>query len=402
MTKKLLNQTPIDADFLKSISDCMPEKEPPLKAGYIPVSAPSITSREISLVNAALRKKNISGNSPEIEQFESLFAKEIADTKYAIAVNSGTSALMITMALIDLKPGDEVIVPSFTFIGTINMIRLYGAKPILIDSDMQTWNIDITKIESHITPRTRAIIPVHIYGLPCDMDPINEIAKKHNIWVIEDSAEALGSEYHGRRTGSLADCAIFSLYANKTITTGEGGVITTNNPEVAKRAKLLRAHAFSEDMHFWHSMLGFGVRMPSLQAALGIAQTQRFKSLLQKRLKVAAYYESGLKKIPGITLRPQLNGHLNTHWMFGILINRTAFGMSKNELRNVLAKNNIETRSFFIPAHLQPIYYKEYDQSQFPVANQLCREGLYLPTSAILTQKDLKKVVGCIQDACKG
>lgn len=402
MTKKLLNQTLIDADFLQSISDSMPEKEPQLKTGYTPVSAPSITSREISLVNKSLTNKNISGNSPEIEQFETLFAKEIANTKYAVAVNSGTSALMIAMALIDLKHGDEVIAPSFTFIGTINMIRLFGAKPILIDSDIHTWNIDSTKIESHITHRTRAIIPVHIYGLPCDMDPINKIAKKHNLWVIEDSAEALGSEYHGRRTGSLADCAIFSLYANKTITTGEGGVITTNNAEIAKKAKLLRAHAFSENMHFWHSMLGFGVRMPSLQAALGIAQTQRFKSLLQKRLKVAKHYEVGLKNIPGITLPPQLKGYLNTHWMFGILINKALFGMSKNELRNILAKNNIETRSFFIPAHLQPIYYKDYDQSKFPVANRLCREGLYLPTSAILTQKDQEKVIDCIQAAYKG
>lgn len=402
MAKKLRSQTKVDTDFLKSIHQILPKKEPALKPGYIPVSAPSITSREISLVNKALTKKNISGNSPEIEQFETLFAKEIAHTTYAIAVNSGTSALMIAMTLIDLKPGDEVIVPSFTFIGTINMITLFGAKPILVDSDVETWNISTDKIEPLITSRTRAIIPVHIYGLACDMDPINEIAKKHDLWVIEDAAEALGSEYRGRRTGSLADCAIFSLYANKTMTTGEGGVITTNDYQIAKRAKLLRAHAFSPEKHFWYTMLGFGVRMPSLQAALGIAQTQRFKSLMQKRLKVAAYYEAKLKKIPGITVRPQFNDYLNTHWMFGILVNEAIFGMSKNELRKVLAKNNIETRSFFIPAHLQPIYYKDYDQSKFPVANQLCQEGLYLPTSAIISQKDQKKIVSCIQDAYKG
>jgi len=377
--------------------DCFPSQEPKLKSNdIIPVCAPDIGKRERRYLMEAFDSSWISASGDFVGRFEEAFARIVSKTKYAIAVSSGTSALHVGLRALGIGPGDEVILPTFTMIATANAVTYCGATPVFVDADPGTWNIDTSKIEEKITKKTKAVIAVHTYGMPADMEEICRIAKDHGLFVVEDASEAHGGEYKGKRVGGIGDVGAFSLYANKLVTTGEGGIVTTNNSEIAARARLLRNHAFSEGRHFWHKEIGFGYKMTNLQAAVGLGQVERFAELFAKKQAVARAYRAGLAGIPGITLPPEKSGYINSHWMFGILVDAKTFGVDRDELRRRLAGRGIESRSFFVPIHAQPVYRHAFTKEKFLVAQRLCRDGVYLPSSTTLSKNDIRRVLNAL------
>jgi perosamine synthetase len=283
-------------------------------------------------------------------------------------------------------------------VATASAVHYVGATPVLIDAEPETWNLDVVQIEAKITPRTKAIIVVHTYGHPADMDAVTAIARRHDLYVIEDAAEAHGAEYHGRPVGSLGDVACFSFYANKIITTGEGGMVTSTNREIAGTARRLRDHAFSDERHFWHQYRGFSYRMTSLQAAVGVAQTERLDELVERRRHNAALYRECLSGVTGLSLPQERPGIKNVFWMYGLII-EDGFGCSRDELRHRLARSGIETRTFFVPIHLQPVHFTHYDPNLYPVADLLCQKGMYLPSSSGLTEAEIQYVARAVKSA---
>jgi perosamine synthetase len=357
----------------------------------IRVCEPTICGNERKYVNECLDSNWISSAGGFIPEFESKFAA-VCHARHGIACVNGTAALHLAVATMDIGPGDEVILPAFTMIATINAVAYTGATPVLVDAEPETWNMDMNQVEDKITPNTRLVIPVHTYGHPADMDPLMQLAERHGFAVLEDAAEAHGASYRGRKVGSLGHAAAFSFYANKNITTGEGGMVVTDDADFARVCRNLRDHAFSTERHFWHKYRGFNYRMTNLQAALGVAQVERFDDLVARRRANAARYSAQLTHIPGITTPPQAPDVENVYWMYAVLVNED-FGLSRNQLREYLAAAGIETRSFFIPLHLQPIYWQRFFGQRFPVAEKLCRDGFYYPSSASLLDDYLDYIV---------
>jgi len=363
---------------------------------FIPVCEPTLGGNELEYVTEAVRTNWISSAGRYIQQFEEDFASA-CEADHGVACTSGTTALHLVMAVVGLEPGDEVILPTFTMIATPNCVRYTGATPVLVDSESVSWNLDLDQVADAITSKTRAIIPVHTYGHPVDMDALQEIADQHGIWVIEDAAEAHGARYKGRRAGSLGDAACFSFYGNKIITTGEGGMITTDNEELAKLARNLRDHAFSTERHFWHRHVGYNYRMTNLQAAVGVAQTEKLEDYVAARRRNAALYSGLLADIDGITTPPEVGDVENVFWMYGLLVDEGAYGLNRNALREALAARGIETRTFFIPIHYQPIYHEAFVGRSFPVAEDFCARGLYLPSASSLTAGQVHYIVDAIR-----
>lgn len=392
--------------------DVLPGKDPEVKitlkripvveeeGKMIPVCEPTLQGNELKYLKECVETNWISSTGRKIIAFEEAFAEKVG-AKYGVSCTNGTTALQLALYVAGIGPGDEVILPTFTMIATANVVTHLGARPVLVDADPYTYTMDVSKIEEKITEKTRAIVPVDIYGHPCDMDPILDIAERRGIAVIEDAAEAHGAEYRGRKIGSISDASTFSFYANKIITTGEGGMITTDSREFYEKAKNIRDHAFSEERHFWHKYVGFNYRMTNLQAAVGLAQVERFDELVGARIRNAALYNSLLKDIPGLRQPPEAEGVRNVFWMYALLV-EDEFGMSRDELRKQLADRGIETRTFFIPIHLQPIYYKRFKGESFPVSESLCARGLYLPSSSGLGEKNIRYVCSAIKNIREG
>ncbi len=307
----MLQPRELTLEELGDLAEIIPGPEPALEValptiprfdvtpshGIIRVCEPTLCGNELAYVTDAIQTNWISSAGNYIRRFESLFAEKMG-ARYGIACANGTVALHLALATLGLEPGDEVIIPTFTMIATANAVTYCNAVPVLVDSEMGTWNMDPDQIEAKITPRTRAITVVHTYGHPVDMDAINEIAARHGLFVLEDAAEAHGAAYKGRPVGSLGDAASFSFYGNKIVTTGEGGMITTNREDVARLAWNLRDHAFSTERHFWHRFVGFNYRMTNLQAAVGLAQTEQMDSFVHARRQHAALYTRLLARSP--------------------------------------------------------------------------------------------------------
>lgn len=367
----------------------------------IPVCSPEIREKEVEYVAQCVRSGWISSIGECVTAFEEKFAR-YCGCKFGVATNSGTSALHLALASLDLKRGDEVIIPTFTMIATPNAVTYTGAKPVLVDAEPDTWNMDVSELEEKISRRTKAIIPVHTYGHPVDMNPLLEIAKEHDLYVIEDAAEAHGAEYFGKRTGGLGDIGCFSFYANKIITTGEGGMLVTDNREVAEKAKWLEAHAFGRHgRHFYHEALGFNYRMSALQASLGLAQLERIDEFVSRRRSNAKLYNSLLSSLEHrVTLPPEASWAKNVYWMYSILIEE-GFGLSRNELMEKLGQQGIETRTFFYPIHVQPIYAALFDPIGYPVAASLSEKGVNLPSGNSLTPSEIEQVCECIMELAK-
>jgi perosamine synthetase len=404
---RMIEYSSFQVEDLGELARIIPAREPVLKVAVprlpvvqgngtiIPVCEPDLSGNEERYVLECVRTNWISSAGAFIVQFEKMFA-EFCGTRHAVACTSGTAALQLALYTLGIGPGDEVIIPTFTMVATANTIRHCGATPVFVDSEPRTWNMDVTRVAAAVTPRTKAIVPVHTYGHPVDMDAVRDVARAHGLLVVEDAAEAHGARYKGRRIGSLGDCACFSFYANKIVTTGEGGMITTDSEELAQKARNIRDHAFSQERHFWHRAVGHNFRMTNLQAAVGVAQMERVDWLVERRIANAMRYNARLAGLPGLTLPPADEAVRNVYWMYSILIGEE-FGATRDDVRRHLAEHAIETRTFFIPMHLQPIYHRPEYHGRFPVAEMLCQRGFYLPSAPTLTEAQIDTICAHIR-----
>ncbi|HLW35877.1 MAG TPA: DegT/DnrJ/EryC1/StrS family aminotransferase [Chthoniobacterales bacterium] len=358
----------------------------------IPVFEPDIGEEEIEAVAEAIRRGEISGSFGEsIPRFEEAFA-DYCGCEYGIAVSSGSAALQLAVAALDLKPGDEILVSASTNIATALAAYHNNLVPVPVDSEPRTWNLNLDLIEGLITPRTRAIIPVHLFGHPVDMDRLCQIARKHHLAVIEDCAESHGATFRDRKTGSFGEMGCFSFYANKIITTGEGGMITTNNPKLAEKLKLLRNLAFTTP-RFRHEIAGYNFRMTGYQAAMGLVQCNKIEKVIAEKIRVAKTYDRFLENVRGLTLPAPANSGRHVYWMYGVAV-QPEFGMGRDELQARLREAGIDTRTFFCPMNLQPALQKQsgYRSVKCPVAESLWQTGFYLPSSHTLPEKTIREI----------
>lgn len=356
----------------------------------IPLTKPHLIAKDLKNIEECFKSSWISSKSKYVKQFEIEFAKRAANSKYALAVNSGTSALFLSLKSLNINPSDEVIIPTFTMISTINSVVWAGAKPVLVDCQSKDdWNINVDQIIKKITPHTKAIIPVHIYGYPCNMDAIIKIAKQHNLYIIEDAAEALGSLYRGKLVGGIGDLACFSLYSNKIITTGNGGIITTSNTKFYNLIKKIRFFDFNAKSHFLHHIIGYNLVLSGLQASLGLSQLQRVDELISKRRLIFSWYYSYLKDNPLMRFLPENQDIKPNYWFPAVIFKNPA--VAKN-IQQKLTSLGIETRIFFRPLHRQPLYSELFKNQQFPNADYFWKHGLLLPSFYELTKEDIYKI----------
>jgi len=363
----------------------------------IPVFEPLIGEEEIRAVVDALRQGELSGTfSANIPRFEQAFA-EYCGCKFGVAVTSGTAALQLAVNAAGIKHGDEVIVSSCTNIATALAILHNGAIPVPVDSENTTWNLDLNLIETLVTPKTKAIIPVHLYGHPVDMDRLMELSNKHNLIVIEDCAEAHGATCRGKKVGSFGNMGCFSFYANKIITTGEGGMVITNDQGLAERLRLLRNLAFTK-RRFVHEIAGYNFRMTGYQAAMGLAQLKKIDSIIAEKRRVAHTYTNYLKDIPGLQLPTEMNWAFNVYWMYALTV-KPDFGLTRDQLAVALRNKGIETRNFFCPMNQQPVIRSlpGFRHTPCPVADRLWETGLYLPSSCNLSEKTIRQIAQTIR-----
>jgi len=364
----------------------------------IPVAEPLIGEYELKLVTEAVKSGWVSSKGKFIAEFEEEFAKYIG-TEYGIATPNGTAALHLALVSLGIGPGDEVIVPTLTFAAVANAVIYVRAKPVFVDSHPDYWCIDPNKIEEKITKRTKAIIPVHLYGHPCDLEFVIEAARNHELYVVEDCAEAHGAEYKSKKVGSFGDISCFSFYGNKIITTGEGGMCLTNEEKLAERMRVLRDQGMRSEKKYWHEVVGFNYRMTNLQAALGVAQLEKIDEFVRRKREIAKTYDSLLKNVRGITLHPEMPWAKNVYWLYSILIHSDNYRINRDELMDVLGENGVETRSFFYPMHIMPPYKRYVANSQFPVAEKLSLSGINLPSSVKLKEEEICKVARLISHA---
>lgn len=369
----------------------------------IPVNKPVISKEAKENIIEAIESGWISSAGRFVDLFEKNYA-ETFSVKHAIAVCNGTAALHVALTALRIGPGDEVIVPAFTMGATWLSVMFTGAKPVFVDCEADTLNINPLLIEEKITGNTKAILPVHIYGHPVDMDPIMEIAKKHQLFVVEDAAEAHGAEYKGKKCGTIGDIGIFSFYANKIISTGEGGMVITNNDNLAERSRKIKDLFHSSKKRFIHEEIGFNYRMTNLQAAIGCGELLHLKEYINNKLHIAHIYNTLLGDIPGIILPITKSYAKNVFWMYGIRIIPEIFGMTKDELRNVLKENGVDTRDFFYPPNEQEVLQKTetiMPNEKFPESEKAAANGLYLPSGLSTTENEIEEVCQKISAAKK-
>lgn len=366
----------------------------------IPVCVPLLKGKELEYLKDCIDSNWISSKGHYVDEFEKKFS-EYCSCRYGITTTNGTSSIHLALESIGLKKGDEVIVPAFTMISSVFPIIYCGAKPVLVDADQETWNIDVNHIEEKISEKTKAIMPVHIYGHSCDMDPILKIAKKHGLFVVEDAAEAHGAEYKGQKTGGIGDVGCFSFYANKIITCGEGGMMVTNNEAIAMHAMSLKNLSFEggKGRVYLHSEIGYNYRLTNLQAAVGLAQFEHIDEFVNMRRNNAKIYGEFLGGISGLKLPVEKEWSKNVYWMYSLLV-EPEFGVSRDVLMVELAKRGVETRPFFASMNEQPVFRNMhlFEREKYPVAENLSRKGLYLPSSSGLKLEEIQFVCESIAD----
>ena len=366
----------------------------------IPVNEPLLGETDLDYVTECVRTGWISSSGRFIDEFEQRWAA-YCGTRYGIAVSNGTTALQLAVAALDLQPGDEIIMPSFTIISCAQAAVYNGAVPVLVDSDPATWCMDVTQIEKKISERTRAIMPVHIYGHPVDMDPILELARARGLAVIEDAAEAHGAEYLSgrdtnpvwRRCGGLGTLSCFSFYANKLVTTGEGGMVVTDDAGLNDKMRSLRNLCFRPERRFYHLEMGFNFRLTNLQAALGLAQIGRIDDIVARKRWIGEEYTRRLKGLRGLQLPVNECWARSVYWMYGTVVLEET-GMDATALAQRLKQSGIETRPFFLGMHEQPVFHQRglFVDERYPVAERLGRQGLYLPSGLALTDEQLSRI----------
>lgn len=360
----------------------------------IPVNVPLITEADIESVVDVLRQGWISGEAPIVAEFEHAFAVAHGQT-FGVCVPNGSLALDLVFSALEIGPGDEIIMPSFTIISCLSEILRRGATPVFVDSELSTWNMDVSKLEEAITPQTVAILTVHTYGLPVDMKPVMSLAEKHCIPIIEDAAEAHGLRYEDLPCGSMGFASTFSFYANKNVTTGEGGIILTSDEVFAERLRYLRNLTFSQDQRFVHDEIGWNLRFTAIQAALGMSQLSRLESTIRERRKIASQYRDKLSEIEGVRMAPDhVRYATNDYWVVGVLLSSERFPRAA-EVAAELASKGVQTRPFFFPLHKQPVYFKSpvFREYSNPCSEILGNYGLYLPNGLGSTQDQIDQAV---------
>ncbi len=366
----------------------------------VPVNAPVITDAAKRYVADAMETGWISSAGPRIHEFETAFAAYIG-VKHAVFVTSGTAALHLALLALDIGPGDEVIVPDFTMIASAFAVMYTGATPVFVDVSEDTYNINSDLIEAKITKRTKAIMPVHIYGHSCDMDPILAIARRHGIAVVEDAAEVHGATYKGKRCGAIGTISAFSFYGNKIVTTGEGGMVCTDDDATAKRVRSLADLAHSTKKRFVHEELGYNYRPTNLQAAVGLGQLQEIESFLERKRSMARLYEEKLHDIKGLRLPVTKPYAENVYWMYAVLL-EDSFGIKRDAFCAKLKDMGVDTRDFFYPCHSQPAILKKFpQQGPFPVTESIAERGLYLPSGLSITDEQILYVCECVKKVIK-
>ncbi|MDX6611843.1 MAG: perosamine synthetase [Blastocatellia bacterium] len=371
----------------------------------IPVNEPMLSAgRELEYVSECVRTGWVSSAGRFVEEFENRWAG-YCGRRYGISVSNGTAALIVAVGCLNLEPGDEVIMPSFTIISCALAVITNGGVPVLVDSDPHTWCMDALRVEEKITSRTRALLLVHTYGHPVDVDPLVKLADKYGLKIIEDAAEAHGAEYLAgrdtaqaawRRCGSFGALSTFSFYANKAITTGEGGMVLTDDPELNEKARSLRNLCFREDRRFYHEAMGWNFRLTNLQAALGLAQLERIDEIVERKRSIGREYTDRLKNIARLALPAEERWARNVYWMYGVVLAEDS-GLDNSQAAEKLRELGVETRPFFLGMHEQPVFHKRglFLGERYPVTEKLARQGLYLPSGLALTGDQLDQV-------CKG
>jgi perosamine synthetase len=367
----------------------------------IPVNEPQLGERELRYVTECVHSGWVSSAGRFINEFEERWATYCGRC-YGIAVTNGTAALQLAVAAIDLKPGDEVIMPTFTIISCALAVIYNGGVPVLVDAEPRTWCMDVDQVKDKITLRTRAIMPVHIYGHPVDIDPLLELAERYGLAIIEDAAEAHGAQYLSerqtahpawRRCGSFGTMSCFSFYANKLITTGEGGMVLTDDPQLVEKARSLRNLCFQPDRRFYHEQLGFNFRLTNLQAALGLAQLERMEDIVARKRWMGREYTRRLQDLQALQLPVEEPWARNIYWMYGVVLSEEV-GMDARQIARRLREHDVDTRPFFLGMHEQPVFHKRglFIDERYPVAERLARQGLYLPSGLALTEQQLVQV----------
>ncbi len=358
----------------------------------IPVNEPLIAPHALTYISDCIKTGWISSSGPYLEKFEHAFATYIG-SRFATTTTNGTTALHLALAALGITDKDEVIVPDLTIISCALAPIYLGAIPVFADVNPRTGTIDPSKLESLITKKTKAIMVVHLYGHPADMDPIMSIAKKHHLFVIEDAAEAHGAIYKGKKVGSIGDIGVFSFYGNKIITTGEGGMVISNNEAIIEKARLLKDLAHSPTRRFFHEEIGFNFRMTNMQAALGLAQLEEIDTYIRKKIQMAIRYTELLSDIPYLELPIQEIWATSVYWMYAVRVTQSS-PLSRDELRNALLQKGVDTRAFFIPLHKQPVCrnYIHTIDTEYLVSNDLSNRGFYLPSGLAITEEQIKTV----------
>ncbi|MFM6976263.1 MAG: DegT/DnrJ/EryC1/StrS family aminotransferase [Sphingobacteriaceae bacterium] len=362
---------------------------------FIPVCEPYLSGKELEYVTDCLTTGWISSAGKYVDEFEKQFA-QYCGAQYAVGVTNGTVAIHLALIALGIGQGDEVIIPNFTMIASAAAVCYTGAVPVFVDAEKGSWNIDTAKIEEKITPKTKAIMPVSIFGHPCEMEEIWRLAKKHNLKVIEDAAESHGAEYNGKKTGNLADITTFSFFANKNLTTGEGGMVLTNNEELYKQVKYFKNLCFplSGARNYTHEDIGYNYRISNIHAAIGLAQVEKADEYRDMRVKNGQMYKQLLSDIPGISFQEIKPEVLSVYWMNGIVIDPEVFGKTREELIAFLKSNGVDTRTFFVGMNRQPALAK-YGcdvKGQYPVTDWLSAHGFYLPSGSSLAENQIERI----------
>ena len=363
----------------------------------LPVAAPSLIGNEERYVVDAIRSSWIASTGSYVDRFEREFAA-MCGTRAAVSAVNGTAALHLALVALGLGPGDEVIVPSLTYVATANAVRYAGAEPVFVDIEPSSWCIDPTEVEAAVTSRTRGIIPVHLYGHPADMDSLTAIASRHRLWIVEDAAESHGAEYRGRPTGSLGTVGVFSFYGNKIVTSGEGGALTVDDPDILARIRLFRGQGMDPVHRYYFPVIGYNYRLTNVACAILCAQLERFHEIVQARQRVFDGYRNRLERVPGIGFQPVASWATPAPWLFCISVNAVEFGASRDELAVALDMAGIETRPFFRPLHTLPPYMNAR-KGALTTTVDVAASGMNLPTFAALTDSDLDRVAETIRGA---
>jgi perosamine synthetase len=364
---------------------------------FLPVAAPMLVGKEREYVLDCLESSWVSSTGAYISRFEDAFA-EFCGVRHAVSCTSGTTALHLALLALAVGPGDEIIVPTLTFAATANAVRYCGATPVLVDCDPDTWTMNPEQVAAKTSPRTVGIIVVHLFGHPGNMGAIQEIADRHGLFVLEDAAQAHGAEYRGRKAGSMGRLGAFSFFGNKIITTGEGGMVTTNEADLAARMRLLKSHGMDPNRRYWFPVIGYNYRMTNVAAAIGLAQLEKIDWHLARRREVVGWYRERLQDVPGISWQAEKEWARHVWWMFTIILD-DRLSVERDEVMARLAASGIDTRPMAYPLHQLPPHQHFSQGETFPVSDRLARRGMSLPTSARMTREQVIRVCDRLEEA---